>query len=283
MHINQQDLSFYKKENIREINFQGLKIGGDKSFSFMSENENKSAPLFALEFLYSSDDLKTRISQTEKADIISIKFDINEENIDKNINEIKDFLRNINSITQKPLILRGANNNDIDRRLIPVLAQNAPKESIIAFADENTYEQIIPDVIKNNHILVLRSPIDINLAKELNILSTDKGLDVQRILVDPDMGGLGYGLDYGYSIIEKIRQAAFDGDTMLNMPIIAFIGEESYRAKEAKTEMLQPNWGKLEKRSIMWEISGATAMISAGANIVVLWNEKSIEAIKELL
>ena len=181
------------------------------------------------------------------------------------------------------MILRGANNNSIDVKLIPVLAQNAPKESIIAFADEETYEQIVPYVTKYNHILVLRTPIDINLAKELNILSIDKGMRPERILIDPDMGGLGYGLDYGYSIIEKIKQAAFDGDTMLNMPIIAFIGEESYRAKEAKTDSFEKNWGDYQERSSMWEISGASAMISAGADIVVLWNPDSIKVLKGII
>ena len=97
------------------------------------------------------------------------------------------------------------------------------------------------------------------------------------------MGGLGYGLDYGYSIIEKIRQAAFDGDTMLNMPVIAFIGEESYRAKEAKSDTFAQNWGQFSERSVMWEISAASAMISAGANIVVLWNPKSIEVLKGIV
>lgn len=283
MHNTQLDLSFSIKESIRKIDFKGLQIGGNRSFSFMKENQNNAQSLIALEFLYSSKDIITQISKNNKADIISIKFDITEENLDEKLSEIKDFLKNIKQIINKPLILRGANNNDIDKKLIPVLAENAPYESIIAFADENTYEQIVPAVSKNNHLLVLRSPIDINLAKELNILSIDKGMSPDRILIDPDMGGLGYGLDYGYSIIEKIRQAAFEGDTMLNMPVIAFIGEESYRAKEAKSDTFSPDWGNFEERCVMWEIAGASAMISAGADIVVLWNPKSVEVIKEML
>jgi CO dehydrogenase/acetyl-CoA synthase delta subunit len=66
------------------------------------------------------------------------------------------------------------------------------------------------------------------------------------------------------------------------MPIIAFIGEESYKAKEAKSNTFSEFWGEFEERQAMWEISGATAMISAGANIVVVWNEKSIETLKGL-
>ena len=279
--MNNLDLSFSCKEKIRKTDFAGLNLGGDSSVPFVNENGNETKPLIALEFLYSSKDLIDNLQKENKADIITIKFDILENELEKKLEEIKKFLTEQKElISKKPLILRGANNNEIDKKLIPVLCEFAPNESIIAFADEMTYEGIVPFVLKHNHILVLRTPIDINLAKELNILTTDKGLSPERILIDPDMGGLGYGLDYGYSIIERIRQAAFEGDKMLNMPIIAFIGEESYRAKEAKSDTFSENWGKFDERSVMWEISGACAMISAGANIVVLWNPKSVEVLK---
>lgn len=293
------DLSFLAKEKIRKINLPNAEIGGDSSFSFMKENENNAKPLLALEIPYIYDSSYPEVlkkiwntnnvqeifskAQNTNADIISIKFNLSEANIEKELPNIKIFLSFLNNITKKTLILRGANNTTIDKTLVPFLAENAPKESIIAFADEETYEDIIPSVIKNNHALVLRTPIDINLAKELNILSNDKGMSLDKIIIDPDMGGLGYGLDYGYSIIEKIRLAGFDGDKMLNMPIIAFVGEESYRAKEAKSDTFIKEWGDFETRAAMWEISGTSAVISAGANIVVVWNPQSINTLKGLL
>lgn len=303
MEIKNKDLSFkltiQTKENIRSTKLAGIEVGGDLSIPFVSENGNKTKPLLAIEFPFFLDETYPELlkdiwssktpseflkkADQSKADIISIKFNVFQENFQENLEKIKIFLKQIPQITQKPIILRGANNNEIDKILIPILAENAPSESIIAFAEEDTYEEIVPSVIKNKHILVLRTPIDINIAKELNILTVDKGLSADRILIDPDMGGLGYGLDYGYSIIEKIRQAAFDGDTMLNMPIIAFIGEESYRAKEAKTNTFSEQWGEYYERAAMWEISGATAMMAAGANIVVLWHPQSVETLKGLV
>lgn len=293
------------KENIRQIEISGLKIGGNKALSFMKENNNHFKPVFAIEIPYIVDSSYPEIlrkewgicdesgccteedfckkAQDSCADIVSVKFNLTEENVDKKIEEVKSFLKNVLSKITKPLILRGANNDAVDLKLLPVLAEFAPKECIISFAQDTTYEKIVTYTAKYNHILVLRSPIDINLAKELNILSIDKGQNADRILIDPDMGGLGYGLDYGYSIIEKIKQAAFDGDKMLNMPVIAFIGEESYRAKEAKSDTFSKNWGSFDERAVMWEISGASAMISAGADIVVLWNPKSVQVIKGLL
>lgn len=281
------DLSFNIKKSIRTVSAKNLaknlKIGADSSLSFMRENANSTKPLVALEFLYSSKNILEEIKAEKNADIIAVKFDISQDFSDQKLDEIKTFLKKLATATEKMLILRGVNNNEIDKKLIPFIAQNAPKESIIAFADENTYEHIVPEVAKNNHILVLRSPIDINLAKELNILAIDKGMSPDKILIDPDTGGLGYGLDYGYSIVEKIKLAAFDGDEMLNMPIIVFIGEESYRAKEAKSDTFDKNWGSFENRSVMWEISGAVSMISAGANIVVLQNPKSVKVLKGLV
>lgn len=292
------DLSFNIKKKIRQIAIDNVLIGGDSSVSFMQENENKAKPLIAIEIPYIFDtsypEILKKAWQTEnfentftkaintQADIISIKFNVSENNIEQELPKIKLFLNKIKTETTKPILLRGANNTQIDKVLIPFLAKESPEKTIIAFADEDTYENIVPIVAKNNQILVLRTPIDINLAKELNILAIDKGMSPDRILIDPDMGGLGYGLDYGYSIIEKIKLAGFDGDTMLNMPIIAFIGEESYRAKEAKSNTFTENWGDFETRSSMWEIAGATAMISAGANIIVVWNPNSIDVLKGL-
>ena len=293
------DLSFHIKEKIREIDFSGLKIGADSSLAFMQENENCAKPLYAIEIPYIIDSTYPKLLTDEwgarnfealfdlanntTADIVSIKFNIDEVKLDTELSRIKIFLEELKNKITKPLIFRGANKTIVDKKLLPFLAKHAPKRVIIAFAEENSYEEILPEVIANNHVLVLRTPIDINIAKELNILTTDKGLSPENILIDPDMGGLGYGLDYGYSIIEKIRQAAFDGDTMLNMPIIAFIGEESYRAKEAKTDSFSEQWGDYKERAAMWETAGATAMISAGANIVVLWNPKSIKVLKGLI
>ena len=121
--------------------------------------------------------------------------------------------------------MRGANNKNVDKILLPFLSGLAPQDTIIAFADDSTYDEIATAAVANNQILVLRSPIDINLAKELNILAKDKGMSLDRLLIDPDMGALGYGLDYGYSIVEKIKLSAFEGDALLNMRIMTDISQ----------------------------------------------------------
>lgn len=294
------DLPILKvREKIREICFQGVKIGGDASVQFMSENGNLVKPLFALELpffveenlplllkeQYGKDyEIVEAVKRAEKLpnDLISIRFNIREELLDDDLKLVEAKLDDIFSATQKPIILRGKNNNEVDVKLLPLLAKKAPKQCIISFIEDTSYEKILPSIIANNHLVVIRTPIDINLAKEMNILTTDKGLDINKILIDPDMGGLGYGLDYGYSVIEKLKQVGFDGDLMLNMPVIAFIGEESFKAKESKSQNYDSSWGDYESRAVMWEIAGASAIVSAGANIVVLWSEEALKALKEV-
>ena len=304
---------------IRNIVFQGLKIGGENDFL-------GSKPIFALElnifdFGASSHIVKdfydkriphfhvmlnlfqhliserpcdpevssTRcelaknlIIQAQKADcdILALKFNIPEENLEENVSKATELLKSLLPHIKKPLLIRGVNNKSVDIRLLPELMQVLDREVIIAFASENTYKEIVPAVVKGGHILAIRTPIDINLAKEMNILTSDMGLSLDKILIDTDMGGLGYGLEYGYSIMERIKLAAFEGDKMLNMPLIAFAGEEALKVKEAKSDTFSQSFGDFKERSKMFEIATVSAVIAAGANLIVLEYPNSIEAIK---
>lgn len=293
---------------IREINFQGLKIGGDKSFNFLKENGNESKPIFALElnifdFSVSSHIVKdyfesalsnvtsdkasiasllVKKAQETDCDILALKFNISEENLDEQVKDAQLLLKTLLPQIKKPLIIRGVNNKSTDVKLLPALIEVLDRQAIIAFADENTYKQIVPSVVKGGHILAIRTPIDINLAKEMNILTSDLGLSLDRILIDTDMGGLGYGLEYGYSIMERIKLAAFEGDSMLNMPLIAFAGEEALKAKEAKTDTLPKSLGDFKTRSIMFEITTAAAVIASGANLIVVEHPDSLQTLKTM-
>lgn len=287
------------REKIREINFQGLKIGGESS----SDKFLATKPVFALElnifdFEASSHIVKdyyerekesihlVNIAQNTPCDILALKFNIPEDNLDENIKKAKALLAELLPHIKKPLLVRGINNKSVDVKLLPALMDVLDREVIIAFADENTYKEIVPPVVKGGHILAIRTPIDINLAKEMNILTSDMGLSLDKILIDTDMGGLGYGLEYGYSIMERIKLAAIDekigGDKMLNMPLIAFAGEEALKAKEAKSDTFDKNFGDFKERSIMFEITTASAVIAAGANIIVLEHPDSVKVLKSI-
>ncbi|MBR1907678.1 hypothetical protein IJ818_01930 [bacterium] len=290
--------SFEFKQNIREINFSGLKIGGDKSFFFLKENGNKSKPVFVLELNIFKPEKSSHIvkdvysqffdnkiefvkqAQNSDCDILGLKFNI--ENIGQ-VNEACLLLKDLLPHIRKPLMIRGVNISDLDKILIPELMKTLDRECIIAFANEYTYKEITPLAIKGNHILVIRTPIDVNKLKEMNLLTSKMGLDLNKILIDTDMGGLGYGLEYGYSIMERVKIAGFNGNEILNMPMIAFSSEESLKTKEASSENLNGSFGDFKTRTKMIEVVTASSVISAGVNVVVLNHPESIHILKGLV
>lgn len=280
------------KTSIRTINFDNLNIGGENNFNV--------APVFALEinvfdfessshivkdYFNKETDLKEIIQKAQKTncDILALKFNLGEDNIEQDVKESVKILKKLLPSITKPLMVIGAGNKEVDMELLPELIKILDRESIISYIEENTYEKILPSIVKGGHIAVIRTPIYINLAKEMNILTTDKGQNPNKILIDTDMGGLGYGLEYGYSIIERIKLAAFDGDEMLNMPLVAFVGEEALKAKETKSDKLCESYGDFKLRSKMFEITTASSVITAGANVIVVENPETISLLKQLI
>ena len=218
-----------------------------------------------------------KTAQKLSPDILGLKFNISApEDIPKAV----EILNEILGQTEIPLMLRGCGDDELDKLLLPALADNAPQTCIIASANENTYKEIIPHTAQK-HFVVLRSPIDINLAKEINILSSDLGQPLDKILIDTDIGGLGYGFEYGYSIIEKIRLEGAN-DKYLNMPIISFACEEALKTKEAKSDDFLPSFGNLSTRRIMFETAAASAVRAAGANLIVINHPQTLKTMKGL-
>lgn len=199
-------------------------------------------------------------------DILALKFD---EDIEKS----KKILKNILPKIDKPLMICGCGKDDTDRVLLPELIKILDRVCIISYVTEKTYKDIIPFVIEGGHYAVLKTPIDINLAKELNILCIDMGLDKSKILMNTDIGGLGYGYEYGYSIMEKVRLEC--GDEYLNLPLVSEAGIESLKTKEAK-------FGG-QKRARMIELTAVSGALAAGANIVLVKNFDNINIIRGLL
>lgn len=217
-----------------------------------------------------------QITQGFDCDFISLKFDIETE---AQIPSAANLLEKLLPYIEKPLMIRGVNKDATDIDLLPKLMQVLDRESIIAFANENTYKKIVPPVIAGNHTLVLRTPIDINLAKEMNILSNDLGLSLDKILIDTDIGGLGCGFEYGYSIMEKIN---LEDDKFLNMPMITFAAEESLKTKETKSDSFSKSYGTLNSRIKMFELAASASAIAAGAEYIVLNHPQNLQTMRRL-
>lgn len=291
------------KTSIRSVKLESTVVGNTSSLPFMNdENITGSKQVFAIEIQtvipdkypsilkdYWGDCIYDTVSWAEKAaltdaEIIAVRFNIaNRNDIDSEILNAKILLDKILKMISKPIIIIGSEREDIDIKLLPELAKTATRKCTIGFINEDNYKKIIPLIKSYGHNIIAKTPIDINLAKELNIFLTEIGIDPDQILIDPNMGALGYGIDYAYSVIERIKMAAFSGDTMLNMPIIAFVGHEVWKTKEAKVENTPQDWGANKTRAISWECITASTIISAGADLIVLNHPDSLKYLKNFI
>ena len=131
-------------------------------------------------------------------------------------------------------------------------------------------------------VLLARSRVMVGGVMSLvNVLVSDVGVPLDSILMDSDTGALGYGIEYAYSIIERLKLAALMGDSMCQMPIISHPGGEAWRQKEARAAEGVPDaWGNLEERAVIWEEITATALIDAGSDLVVMCHPKAVEVVK---
>ncbi|MDD4900157.1 MAG: acetyl-CoA decarbonylase/synthase complex subunit delta, partial [Candidatus Omnitrophica bacterium] len=171
-----------------------------------------------------------------------------------------------------PLVINGCGDDSKDNQVLPAVCEAAKAERcLIGNAVQDNYKTLAAAVLADGHNIIAESPIDINIAKQLNILISDMGLPLERIVINPTIGALGYGLEYAYSIMERARLAALAGDKTLGCPFICFVGQESWRAKEAKTEI---------ESGIAWEIITAAALIQSGADILVMRHPEAISKIK---
>ncbi len=183
-----------------------------------------------------------------------------------------------------PLIVLGTDNAEKDSEVLPkVAAAAAGKNIALGPATEDNYKTVAAAAMGFSHNVVSLSPCDVNLAKQLNILLLQLGVVEERIIIDPSTGALGYGLDYTYTIIERLKLAALQqGDEMTKMPIIGNLGTDVWKTKEAKTESNEA-WGDQETRAVSWEILTATALATAGANLLVMRHPKAVAGVKKVL
>ena len=184
--------------------------------------------------------------------------------------------------TGLPLVVLGPGQAEIDNELIvPVAEATKGERLVLGLCEEGNYRTIVAAAMANDHLVVGRTPMDVNLAKQLTILISDMGLPRERVLIDPTTGALGYGIEYGYSVMERLRLAALQGDAMTQLPMLVHPGFEAWKTKEAKVDEGVPDtWGDWGNRAINWETLTAVALIEAGADVVALRHPESLRRVR---
>ena len=187
-------------------------------------------------------------------------------------------VRDILAAVRCPVIVGGCGDEEIDAKLFPAAAEAAARPVFLSYADEKNYRLVGGAALAYGHGVVSWSPIDINMAKQINLLLSDIGVPPERILIDPLTGGLGYGLEYTYSIVERIRLAGLSGDAMLARPILCHLGD-AWKAREA-VDASEPSWGDPDVRGPRWEEATGWACLAAGADLLVFRHPANVASFR---
>ncbi len=185
-----------------------------------------------------------------------------------------------------PLIVYGTSSVEKDAEVLPSVAEAcAGKNIAIGPVQDKNYKKIGAAALAYNHTIIANSPIDVNLAKQLNILLGQLGVPDSRILVDPTTGGLGYGMEYCYSVMERDRMAALtQEDDKLQLPIVNYVGQEVWKVKECKqTNEEAPQLGDQAKRGILMEAVTAVSLLLAGSDLLILRHPETVKLVKSMI
>lgn len=209
---------------------------------------------------------------------------------DRPADEAVEVVKKVVEAVDVPLIVWGCANVEKDTEVLRKAAEECSgRNLIIGPVQEGNYKQLGAVAIAYNHTVIASTPIDINLAKQLNVLLGNLGVPDKQILIDPTTGGLGYGLEYTYSVMERIRMAALtQEDERLQFPMICNLAKEVWKAKEVRiNEEDDPKLGDPGKRGILMETITAVVLLLAGADILVMRHPEAINltrgVVKDLL
>jgi acetyl-CoA decarbonylase/synthase complex subunit delta len=296
---------------IREIAVggdKGFKVGGETAYpfhTFEGEMPNEQRIGFEVTDIFPdhwADELKKAIGEDVmkdpaawakkavdeyKADLIHLALvgtDPNGEN--RGVEETMEVVKKVAGAVDVPLTLWGCGSPAKDTEILKAAAEAlADRDVAIGPIVEDNHKQLGAAVIGFKHTAISSTPIDINLAKQLNILLGNLGVPEERILVDPTVGGLGYGLEYCYSVMERARMAALaQEDDKLQYPLYCNLGLEVWKVKEAKASADEmPELGDPTTRGVLMETVTAVTMLMAGGNVLIVRHPKTAELIRTFL
>jgi acetyl-CoA decarbonylase/synthase complex subunit delta len=284
-----------------------LKVGGDKCLPFYQfEGEMPIKPKIAMEIWDMEppewpesarapfkDCLNDPAAWAKKnveeygADMVVVQLKSTDPNDkDASADDAVATVKKVLGAVKVPVIVWGTANVDKDAVVLKKVAEECDGSNLaIGPIEDANHKAIGAAVMGYGHTAIASSPIDINLAKQVNILLENLGLPLDRIIVDPTTGGLGYGLEYSYSVLERIKLAALTfGDDKLQLPVINNLANEVWKCKEAKQPLEEEQrLGDPEKRGIIMEVVGAVSYLMAGSNILIMRHPEAVRIIKSFI
>ncbi|HJN16540.1 MAG TPA: CO dehydrogenase/acetyl-CoA synthase subunit delta [Armatimonadota bacterium] len=281
-------------------------IGGEETLPFLKfEGATPNPPVIAMEVLdVAPEDLPPSMLEAVGdvlndpaawakkcvdefgAEMICLRFQgADPEGADKSPEECGAVLKSVLEAVGVPLIIWGCGDYEKDNNLIPVLSQAAAGERCaLGSAVQDNYKTIAACSLADGHLVISEAPLDIQIQKQVNILLTDMGMAAENIIMFQTTGGLGYGVEYAFSIMERTRLASLGGDRMMSMPMLAVVGSECWKTKEARlSEEEAPEWGDAAARGPIWEAATANMFVHGGTDILVMWHPQAVTAVKSAI
>jgi acetyl-CoA decarbonylase/synthase complex subunit delta len=277
-----------------------LTLGGETGMPFLSyEGVLPNRPLIAGEVLDCPGELPALVKEefgaacdepvawakawvAKGADVICLKLhSTNPEELNCSPEEASQTVLKVLRAVDVPLIVYGSGHEEKDAKVMEVVSNIAPKERLLlGQAEESAYKSISAAAMANDHSIISFANLDVNLSKQINILLTDFGTRKDRIVLDPLFASLGMGLEYSYSVMERIRLAALMGDSMLQVPLICDT-TSAWKAKEASEEI--EGMDGLEERAMWWEATTAIAALISGADALIMRSPRAAAVVRKAI
>lgn len=295
------------KEVIIGNGTKAVKVGGESCYPFyVFEGEMPNVPKIAFDVWdYTPDDWQAwavepyedvigdplpwakKCVEVYGAEMIALQLKSADPNgMDRDVEEVVSTVKRVVDGVSVPVIVWGTANDEKDTAMLRRVAEVCEgKNVLIGPVSDKNYKQIGAMAIGYGQTVGASSPIDVNLAKQLNILLGNLGVADEKIIMDPTTGGLGYGLEYSYSVMERDRMAALtQEDAKLQYPIFSNLAHEVWKTKETKvTQEEDPRMGDEKRRSILMESVTAMSVLLAGADIVVMRHPESVKLVKDMI
>lgn len=211
--------------------------------------------------------------------------DPNGEN--KSVEECVEIAKSVADATDLPLVIMGCKNIEKDAELFTKISEALQGKNILVLsAREENYKTVgASAALAYGQKVGAESAVDINLAKQLNVLMTQLGVAPSSIVMNAGSAAAGYGYEYVASTLDRIRAAALaQSDDQLQMPIMTPVSTETWNVKEAiMSEADMPEWGDAEERGIEMEITTASACLAGGSDAVIMRHPAAIKAIADMI
>ena len=233
-------------------------------------------------------DIAKKAAAMEGGDFVVLNLDGGDPNgVNKSTEELIAVVKEVAEAIDCPLVVEGCKNVEKDAELLPKVAEALQgRNALILSEKEENYKAIGAAAgLAYNQIVGAESAVDINLAKQLNVVTTQLGVDAKKIVMNIGSAAVGYGYEYVVSTMDRIKGAALgQNDNMLQMPIITPVSAETWNVKEAMaSEADMPAWGPQDERGIDMEVETAAADLAAGSDAVILRHPESVKTISKLI